>query len=1111
MPKLTIYALTPKETPEGADLFLASNINDWRSDDQKFKFVRLSDRLYKFELTKDKNYHLEFKITRGSWESEENYFNNRHFTFDENEKVIELTIDKWKDINDKFTLDFVSNKENYYLVNKDIKLDAVKELIRKDWCIYHIEEITFEDESPRKEAFENVLSSLRIDGINFLYLITGDKQGVHFYFGVVKNLNENCKLALEVNDIGTQILKPSINGNFRGSKITDVPPDDRDSIIDKVRKMKYFGFLEGVPGINEDNEDTQGVDRLIDVMLGDDFGVAIISKPLNLDEISGIEKRLFRAYNGIAPLSKRSIQEGNSTNDSLAKSVTQNTSDTKGKNYSEGKTEGTGKNEGESSGKNKSTTKGTSKPSGGSSNSTSESDSGTEGSSDGKNWGTSESKSTSITSGTSCSTTSGKSVSDSTTKADSKSISTTVEFSEKEAQEWLKYLDEAILPRLDYGKSKGLFISSAFIFAETTGNLVKLGNTMRALFSGKSGNKVPLELKILEKNDTRLLPFFKNFQLPSGLIENISTNEEYARAALSQYTQSDKVQMGNWISTNELSLIAGLPQKEVVGLGLKEEVEFGLNVTPCHNDQKIHLGKLVQNGRLLETVDIHLDRDNLNKHIFITGVTGSGKTTTCHKLLNDSEMPFLVIEPAKTEYRVLTKDAKFKNMLIFTLGNNNVAPFKLNPFEFFPHESITSRADMIKASLEASFDMEAAIPQILEAAIYRSYENYGWNIASNKNSKYPNPHADGIYAFPTLEDLVFNIAVIVKEQGFDDRLKNDYIGSIKARLQGLLIGSKGLMLNTKRSINFKELIKRQVVLELEEIKSGNEKSLIMGFILTNLVEAIKAEHKENRNFKHITLVEEAHRLLSRYMPGDSQNKKQGVEVFSDMLAEVRKYGESLIIVDQIPNKLTPEVLKNTNTKIVHKIFAEDDKEAIGNTMALKEEQKDFLSNLEVGRAIVFTQGFNKPLQVQITKTSNTTGEEEISDDVIRRNILKFYQQCYKSGVIQGLENFPQEPTLDDIKAFYSFLEYSPLSDEYRSFIVTYKTKFDFEKELNLLNKKYSLELLADYLTKKFYIEEQDFTLQERYAVVIELLKKIITGSIKKTLESKFIDTLIIRR
>ena len=75
-----------------------------------------------------------------------------------------------------------------------------------------------------------------------------------------------------------------------------------------------------------------------------------------------------------------------------------------------------------------------------------------------------------------------------------------------------------------------------------------------------------------------------------------------------------------------------------------------------------------------------------------------------------------------------------------------------------------------------------------------------------------------------------------------------------------------------------------------------------------------------------------------------------------MLAEVRKYRESLIIVDQIPSKMTPEVLKNTNTKIVHKIFAQDDKDIIGNTMALEKEQKEFLSNLVPGRAVVFYTG-----------------------------------------------------------------------------------------------------------------------------------------------------------
>ena len=139
-------------------------------------------------------------------------------------------------------------------------------------------------------------------------------------------------------------------------------------------------------------------------------------------------------------------------------------------------------------------------------------------------------------------------------------------------------------------------------------------------------------------------------------------------------------------------------------------------------------------------------------------------------------------------------------------------------------------------------------------------------------------------------------------------------------------------------------------LKIEEIKNGSEKSLIMGFVLTNLCEALKAKYKENRHFKHITLIEEAHRLLAKFTPGDSPNRKQGIETFTDMLAEVRKYGESLIIADQIPNKLTPEILKNTNTKIVHKLFAEDDKEAIGATMSLSSEQKNFLSSLNTGRA-----------------------------------------------------------------------------------------------------------------------------------------------------------------
>lgn len=129
-----------------------------------------------------------------------------------------------------------------------------------------------------------------------------------------------------------------------------------------------------------------------------------------------------------------------------------------------------------------------------------------------------------------------------------------------------------------------------------------------------------------------------------------------------------------------------------------------------------------------------------------------------------------------------------------------------------------------------------------------------------------------------MNDFIESIESVTKEQGFGDKMEAEYLGSLKARLQALLVGAKGMMLNTPRSVDFKKLVTQKVVIELEEIKDGAEKSLIMGFIITNLLEAVKYQFNIDNKFQHITLVEEAHRLLSRYEPGDSPNKKRGVEV-----------------------------------------------------------------------------------------------------------------------------------------------------------------------------------------------------------------------------------------
>lgn len=873
-----------------------------------------------------------------------------------------------------FEIDFLTDKDNYYLAsnNKKVLGKTDYEFDLSDIALYRMEEVSFEDQAPRKEALENVLSTMKIDGVNFIYLLMGDENGVNFYYGISRNFTSDKEPELSIMDIGEKILEPSIKGNFRGSRTRKLENEERNSVLNSINGMQEFSMLEGVPGYTKEDEKFQGVDRLADVMMGDKFGFMIIAAPASYDDVKEIEKNLYEVYSRIVPLAKKNIQSGVNKSTSLSKGTSEGVSKSVSENYSKTKQESVSVTEGtsitETKGTSTSKGKSSSNTSGGSSSSSTKGTNESGGESKSKADGTShsESKSTggSDTSGSSKTDGNNKGTSTQTTKGEGNSETTSLEYIDKKSQDWIKYLDDVIIPRLDYGMGKGIFITASFLFSDSKPVLKKLENTAISLYSGETGNKVPLRAFSLSKKDA-IWKFLRNFQLPCGRMkENKSmAHENVSRSALSQCVKEDKsFIMGNWITTNELAMIAGLPQKEVVGLALREEVEFGLNhQVDISDDNKILLGDLVQSGNVLKTSQVYLDKSNLDKHIFISGVTGSGKTTTCQNILCGSDLPFLVIEPAKTEYRIMKE--QYPDLMVFTLGNENVGtPFRLNPFEFFPHESITSRVDMIKASIEAAFDMEAAIPQIIESAIYACYEDYGWNISKNENEKFEDPFADGVYAFPTLEDLINKVPDMVDEQGFDVRLRNDYIGSIKARLMGLLMGSKGMMLNTKRSIDFRNLLERKVVLELEEIRNGSEKSLIMGFVLTNLMQAIKGKF------------------------------------------------------------------------------------------------------IETGRAIVFSQGYSKALQVQIRRMTETDAEIKVVDGDLRESVYDYYAENYKKGIIINTQFLDKKPTFAKLQKILDISKEEKLCKAVYMYGCMYN-KFPTDGMLKNIK-----ELLSDENMKGVYLE-----------------------------------------
>lgn len=1046
-------------------------------------------------------------------------------------------------------------------------IDALK---MEDVFLFHVSEVTYQEKAPRREAVENVFGAFSgVQGINIIYMLIGSKDHVDFYFGLAKDKSFKGELKSELADIAKAILQPGLKSNFRGcviEQISDV--DQKNKILKKIEKASRYGVLEGVPCLDKQQQGAQeqlfqGVDRLIDVMNGKNFGLIVIAQPCSTEDIKGIGDNLSKSYDVLAPLAKHTLQHIHTDSTQKNKSSGFNISRQSGKNIQKGDTYTSTKSDSRSDDTrtdessqitaaesdsenhqtsrsqsfNESHTNGSSGSSrddhtisrvanGDDSDSHNHSEnktySNTLASSTSDNHATNESESHSNNENRSYSDNFQRSKSTNKTTAlmDNDSMDERLEVENKNSQLWLDYLDKVLFPRYDKGCGKGIFVTGIFLFADNNTSLLSLANTSQSIFSGNETNKAVLNFTQLDNNKqlSYIGKAFKALQIPIVKTNNYSPID----VVLSRVINNGFTKVGSWISSGELALVAGIPQREVAGLSLRKEVEYGLNVPRLEDNQdNIKLGFLVESGEVKENMQISLPKKNLDSHTFITGVTGSGKTVTSQKLLLESGLPFLVVEPAKTEYRVLK--GLCPDLVFFTPGRQDYAPFFLNPFELFPGEAITSRADMLKATMEASFDMEAAIPQILESAIYLAYRKKGWNIRNNKwygkNEKnVDGPFADGVYAFPTLTDFVAAVEEVTNEQGFSQRLKDDYLGSLKARLLGLTEGAKGMMLNTSRSINFKELVHQKIVIELEEIKNVAEKSLIMGFIITNLMEAVKYAHREaskkGERFQHITLIEEAHRLLSRYTPGDSVNKKQGVETFADMLAEVRKYGESLVIVDQIPEKMTPEVLKNTNTKIVHRLFAQDDKDAIGNTIVLEDNQKAFLSNLQQGRAVVFSSGWAKAVQVMIEKKVATEGYKEIDPEKLNEWAVDYYVKHYKNGVLRGLEHSTGKVGTTEVRAYLSLM----LDDEsLELFKILYSSKSykygskdlgsDDEQFWEILSGKVKASLAVEGLTVenyKLYIYWNVFAEESKedwqfLSSVIELLaqEKIDINKIKQ--------------
>ncbi|MBO1869752.1 ATP-binding protein [Lachnoanaerobaculum sp. Marseille-Q4761] len=504
------------------------------------------------------------------------------------------------------------------------------------------------------------------------------------------------------------------------------------------------------------------------------------------------------------------------------------------------------------------------------------------------------------------------------------------------------------------------------------------------------------------------------------------------------------------VTSEELCGICTIPVDNTVGFEIKESRNYSLNYSLKANDKE--LGYVCEYDRPLKNMPFGLSEYDLNKHTFVCGITGSGKTNTVKKILESVEKPFMIIEPAKKEYRNIKKS----NTNVYTLGRLEINCLKINPFYILPGISPQQHIDMLKDLFSASFAFYGPMPYILEKCIYNIYNNRGWNLTlgfhpclvdsknkqnlfeESKMKEYYNMSAHK-YVFPTMQNLKDEIdRYIEKEMTYEGEIKGNIRGAMKARIDSLCVGSKGYMFNTHDMVDMGKLLETNSVLELEGLADDADKAFALGLLImyVNEYRQVQKEVSGVKGLKHLLVIEEAHRLLKNTSIENNEDignpKGKAVDHFTNMLAEMRSYGQGVIVAEQIPSKLAPDVIKNSSNKIVHRIVAKDDQENIANTIGIYMEDAISLGNSKVGYALCHKEGMAQPVIVKIDEVgSNQISDVNLYNKDIDRKMLQINQSIVNNQLSKEMATW-------SVKALVSLLFEAKQKDIYDGLEVAYE-------------------------------------------------------------------------
>ncbi len=366
---------------------------------------------------------------------------------------------------------------------------------------------------------------------------------------------------------------------------------------------------------------------------------------------------------------------------------------------------------------------------------------------------------------------------------------------------------------------------------------------------------------------------------------------------------------------------------------------------PSYQDAKrgtFKIGRIIKKGNC--KYHFKLSLNDLEKHMFICGSTGTGKSNFMQNLLinfkKSHNIPFFLVE-FKGEYHFLQEN--INDLLILWPGEN----FSINIFD--PGKSNPSIHaerifDILKSgrflddNAEFSPQMEKVLIEIL-IKVCKQKHLQNWKGFEQCCNEY-----------------------LTKNRNLIPMLKQTLI-SLKNRIRRFSSGPLKRLFETKKMISIQKIFKQNVILDLSSIiRLGGEKEdafFFLNMILKYLWDRNLTKGAYNFDgIRHLTIIEDA----QYFAPQNLIKKSKLTTYIEDIALLQRGTGECLITLATRPD-ISKEILANNGIVLTFKNHIE--KEIICELLNINLEKKYYLSKLEEGECIIRVNSIKEPFLLKI--------------------------------------------------------------------------------------------------------------------------------------------------